>query len=136
MVDFAVHNRPLPKVSPMLKKKELQTKVVAVDGVDYTCSAMTVHKRTLFESAIVNNGQEYMRELLLVFCVTITETGLPLFPRDTYLDKDAKDQDEAEKAALTQLINEIADYPGTQLELLVTTCMEVNGLLGNGSPQS
>ena len=119
--------------SPMLKKKELLTKEVDLDGEVYLCSAMTVHKRTLFESAIVANGQSYMRELLLVFCVSSVASGLPLFPRDTHLIGDG-DEDHAK--ALTQLLDEIADYPSGQLEPLVTACMQVNGLLGNDSPQS
>ena len=117
----------------MLKKKELDTRTVTVDEAQYTVSAMTVHKRTAFEAVIVEHGQEYMREALLVFCVVIAETGVPLFPRDYYLEGEGED---AEKLALKKLIDDVAEYPSPQVEPLVTAAMQVNGLLGNDSPQS
>lgn len=129
----------------MLKRKELLTESVTLDDQVYTVSAMTVHQRTEFEKTLLAVGNSYMRESLLIHCCSLN--GAPIFPRDTYLELgqeffpyDGKaDEDtinKAEKKALQALCDEIATYPYEQLEPLVMAAMRVNGLLGNGSPQS
>lgn len=120
----------------LLKKKELLTKEITLDGEVYVVSAMTVHKRTVFESAIVEHGQSYMRELLLLYCVTVKATGLTLFSPLEFINDVRGTGEAAEKQALALVLDQIAEYPNEQLQPLVTACMEVNGLLGNDSPQS
>lgn len=123
----------------MLKKKELLTQTVTIDGEEYHVSAMTVHQRTEFETTLNSVGSTCVREALLIHCCSLN--GLPIFPRDKYLEPyDGKaDEDtikKAEKKALQALCDEIGEYPSDQLEPLVTAAMKVNGLLGNDSPQS
>lgn len=112
----------------MLKKKELLTRDVEVDGVKYTVSAMTVHKRTAFEVAMAEHGAGYTREALLAFCVSLD--GRPAFSAESFRDGEG---DAAEAKALAALFDALASYPYTQLEPLVLACMEVNDLLGNVS---
>lgn len=113
----------------MLKKKELLTREVEVDGVTFICSAMTVHKRTAFEVAMAEHGAAYTREALLAFGVS-TIDHQPAFSPEAFREGEG---DEADKKALAALFDELASYPYAQLEPLVTACMEINDLLGNAS---
>jgi hypothetical protein len=113
----------------MLKKKELLTRDVEVDGVKYIVSAMTVHKRTAFEVAMAEHGSGYTREALLAFCVE-TADHQPAFSAESFR---VGEGDAAEAKALSALFDALASYPYTQLEPLVLVCMEVNDLLGNVS---
>ena len=127
----------------LLKPKELQTQEVTLDGTVYTVQAMTIHKRTQFESALVHNGTEYIREAMLIFCVSVA--GVPAFNPDEFLsavDFDesglTKDQIEqkTEEQAQFLLLDYLSGFPGDQLEPLVTAAQQVNGLLGNDSNPS
>ena len=128
-----------------LKRKELETRVVPLDGVNYTVTAMTVHKRTMFEAAMVRRGATDIREAMLIFCVSVG--GFPVFNPDAYIEEvkespgfkdrcavQGVDADAiAEEMALDRLFDYVADYPGTQVEPLVTAALAVNGQLGNDS---
>lgn len=124
----------------MLKKRELSTREVTVDEQTFTVSEMTVRSRTRFEQVLARCGNSAMREALLLFCVSID--GRAAFPVTDYLDRvgnppkeaigeNAENWRETEAAAL--LVENLAEYPASQIEPLTTAALEVNGLLGNDS---
>lgn len=114
----------------MLKKREVETETVEVDGQKFTVSEMTVRRRTRFEQILARRGTESLREAILICCVS-DSAGAAVFDPDKFRDQVSEKSEDPEGDALDLLVDDLATWSSEPLQPLIEAGLRVNKFLGN-----